>query len=110
MNKTLVFVPFSPRSFDGIAADVIRAMPDAEVIALVIEGEVPPDGMRHLLVSKTGHFGLFAFEQGTTLSVVANGGPTPLGVGAVLLSQRLGCKLLNVQRDGVVEINNDPAY
>jgi len=101
-SSVIVFVPYSPRSFAGIVGDVTRQWPNAEVIPLVLEGETPPDGTgRSLEVDESGHFDLFAVPSGTAIMVVANGGPTPLGVAAVLLSLRLKGQLWNIQRDSV---------
>jgi len=110
LAPTIVFVPYSPRSFAGIAGDVFKIWPDAELIPLVLVGEQPPDGYRSLAVDESGHFGLFAMPKGAAVAVVANGGPTPLGVAAVLLSQRVNAPLWNVQRDGHSKLNNSPEY
>jgi len=110
MLGTLVFVPYSERSFVGISGDVLLHRPDAEIVAMVMEGETPPEGVRSLSVARTGHFDLFVAERGRPTAVVANGGPTPLGVAAVLLSQRLRAYLWNVQRDGITAMNNEPEY
>ena len=104
---TIVFVPYSPRSFAGIVSDVRTLIGDCEVLALCLEGETPPDTYRHVSVSRNGDAALFAHDPGDRLLVVANGGPTPLGVAAVLLSQRFRCPLINVQRDGIVRMATD---
>jgi len=97
-----VFIPFSDRSFSGICRDVLRHCPDVEIIAMVLEGESAPGDMRHVMVSRMGVPDPIDFEVLEVPIVIANGGPTPLGVGAVLLSQRLSCPLWNIQRDGVI--------
>jgi len=107
----IVFVPYSPRSFSGIVADATRQWPNAEVIPLVLEGEQSPAGYgRSLTVDEAGYFDLFATPKGVAIMVVANGGPTPLGVAAVLLSQRLGGSLWNIQRDASRQMNSSPAF
>ena len=108
--KTYVFVPYSGRSFDGICADVRRHFGDeATIVALYLEHETPPPGLR-LAATKYGDVGLIALERGGERVVVANGGPTPLGVAAVLLSQRIGARLVNVQRDEIIEMRNNCEY
>jgi hypothetical protein len=110
MRFDAVFVPFSAKSFNGIKNDVVERLGNPEVIALVLEGEEPPAGVRCLRVMRDGTPGLIALERGQRRAVVANGGPTPLGVAAVLLAQRLGCALLNVQRDEIIALNRQAEF
>jgi len=110
-EPVIVFIPYSPRSFSGIVTDVTKQWPNAEVIPMVLEGEQSPDGYgRSLSVDEAGYFELFLTPKGVGIVVVANGGPTPLGVAAVLLSQRVGGSLWNIQRDGSKQMNSSPAF
>lgn len=102
---THVFVPYSPRSFEGICADVVAAYPNAHITAMVIDGEQPPSDVDVLIVSRSAHVGAVALPCGKPRVVVATGGPTPLGVAAVLLAQRISAPLIDVQRDGIKELN-----
>ncbi|MFA5954570.1 MAG: hypothetical protein WC817_03495 [Patescibacteria group bacterium] len=103
-----VFIPFSPRSFEGIVRDTLaylalQGVEYVEVIALVCEGE---DGPTDDQVDDR----VFVREDGACLDfipptiddmVVVNGGPTQLGYAAARIQAG---RHLNVQRDGVVEL------
>jgi hypothetical protein len=108
---TTVFVPYSPRSFAGICSDVRSHIGgDVEIVALVVDWETPPEGMRSLKVAKTGNVGLYAIEVGPPRLVVANGGMTCHTIAALHLARRMGCRLINLQQDGVVEMQTESDY
>lgn len=110
-----VFIPYSPRSWEGLSADAAREYPGAEMFALVLDGECPPPDIGVIRVTREGRPGAPVDATGAPIElsasgdrvVVANGGPTPLGVAAVLLAQRMRAALVNLQRDVVVELATD---
>lgn len=103
--EMVVFVPYSARSYDGICADVRRHYGgECQIVPLVLEGELPP-GEAYVSVSKRGEVPKLACVHDRI--VIANGGTTAHSVAAVLLAQRLGCALVNLQREGPCEMTTE---
>lgn len=117
-----IYIPFSGRSFGGIMQDTLawaaKKFPDQAhtVVPIVMEHEVGSTGLtgfRDIIsVSPKGEFELQSTDEDgrpvnimpatdSSSVVVVNGGMTPQTVAAVRLAQRLFCKAVNIQRDGV---------
>lgn len=100
-----VYIPYSPRSFEGIVRDTLAYLGDGDFVpvALVKEGEQGPDGYCHLTVDRFGQVP-GSRAQPRDIAVV-NGGPTELGFAAATLRVD---RHLNVQPDGVTLLGAQP--
>lgn len=103
---SIVFAPYSPRSWDGIRGDAHRYYGGGVVVPVVMEDELPPHDY-FVRVSTSGTVlddeGLDKINQ-KHCACVANGGITPQCIAMVNLALIIGCRLVNLQRDGATDM------